>query len=285
MKSISKILVAIIMLLSSVVGYAKIKNAKTETIKIYGNCEMCENTIEKAGNRKNIAEVDWNIDSKMATITYDTQKTNLNEILKRIALAGYDSDQFLAPDKVYAHLPNCCQYARAKKEIPQKAEMKMAENNHSMHANPATNQQESNPLLGVFNNYFVLKNTLVSSDGTAAAASAKTLLDEINAVNMEALPMDVHMVWMKVLGSLKEDTKHIANTKDIAYQRDYFMALSKNFYEVMKLSKLESPVYYQYCPMANEGKGANWLSKESAIKNPYYGSQMLNCGKTVDTIK
>ena len=37
--------------------------------------------------------------------------------------------------------------------------------------------------------------------------------------------------------------------------------------------------------MANGGKGANWLSKENAVKNPYYGSQMLTCGSTVETIK
>lgn len=37
--------------------------------------------------------------------------------------------------------------------------------------------------------------------------------------------------------------------------------------------------------MANDGKGANWLSKENVIKNPYYGSEMLHCGKTVEIIK
>lgn len=37
--------------------------------------------------------------------------------------------------------------------------------------------------------------------------------------------------------------------------------------------------------MANDGKSANWLSKENPIKNPYYDSQMLTCGKTVETIK
>jgi hypothetical protein len=37
--------------------------------------------------------------------------------------------------------------------------------------------------------------------------------------------------------------------------------------------------------MANSGKGANWLSKENAIKNPYYGSSMLTCGKTVEIIE
>jgi len=37
--------------------------------------------------------------------------------------------------------------------------------------------------------------------------------------------------------------------------------------------------------MDNDGKGANWLSKESSIKNPYYGSKMMRCGSTVETIK
>jgi hypothetical protein len=41
------------------------------------------------------------------------------------------------------------------------------------------------------------------------------------------------------------------------------------------------PVYQDYCPM----KKAYWLSSEAAIKNPYYGSQMLSCGKINDTIK
>ena len=50
-----------------------------------------EKTIEKAGNLKNVATLDWNKDTKMATLTYDAKKTNQDEILKRIALAGYDS--------------------------------------------------------------------------------------------------------------------------------------------------------------------------------------------------
>jgi len=90
---------------------------------------------------------------------------------------------------------------------------------------------------------------------------------------------------MKVLADLKGDAEYIANTKDATRQRVRFMSLSKNMYALMKVAKYEQPVYYQFCPMANDGKGANWLSKESAIKNPYYGSQMLNCGKTVETIK
>lgn len=115
MNIVSKISAATLLLFSSSSCNAQIKNAKTEIVKIYGNCEMCEKTIETAGNVKKVANVEWNKDSKMATITYDSIKTNQDEILKRIALAGYDSDKFLAPDDVYSKLAGCCQYERVKK--------------------------------------------------------------------------------------------------------------------------------------------------------------------------
>jgi hypothetical protein len=52
---------------------------------------MCETKIEK-GDTKNIAAVDWDKDTKMATLIYDSKITNKDEILKRIALVGYDSE-------------------------------------------------------------------------------------------------------------------------------------------------------------------------------------------------
>lgn len=55
---------------------------------------MYKSTIEKAGNVKNVAGVDWNKVTQMASFTYDVSKTNQEEILNRIALAGYDSDRF-----------------------------------------------------------------------------------------------------------------------------------------------------------------------------------------------
>lgn len=282
-QSIKKVLVAIVLLLSCTSCTSQIKNAKTETVKIYGNCEMCEEVIEKAGNLKNEAKVDWNKDSKMATITYDTQKTNQDAILKRIALAGYDSDKFLAPDNVYHNLPECCQYERVAK-VPVKAKT-IAENSENASTILKTEVQDANPLKVVFDDYFAVKDALVQTDGALASAKAKALFEVINAVPMGKLEMDVHMVWMKVLADLKEDAEHIADTKDVKHQRDHFMTLSKNMYTLMKVSKQETETFYQFCPMANGGKGANWLSKDNAIKNPYYGSKMMTCGKTVETLK
>lgn len=281
--SISKIVVAIVLLLSFTACEAQIQNAKTETVKIYGNCGMCENRIETAGNIKKIAKVDWNEDTKMATLTYDSQKTNSNEILKRIALSGHDSDSFLAPNDVYTNLPECCHYTRESKIDIQKDAIVENHNNHS--ENLEVEIQEMNPLKAVFENYFAVKDALVKTDGNSTSTKAKELISSINAVKMDHLNAKVHVVWMKVMQNLNTDAKIISETKDVQKQRDSFDTLSTNMYELIKVSKPESPVYYQHCPMANDGKGANWLSKENAVKNPYYGSMMLTCGKTIETIK
>jgi copper chaperone CopZ len=289
-----KILMAITLLLSFTACNAQIKNAKTESVNIYGNCGMCESAIEKAGNIKNVAQVDWNKDTKMATLTYDQIKTNQDEILKRIALAGYDSDQFLAPNDVYAKLPESCKYERKTQTITKvettnmdtlKVELKQDDYSTHNHSDMTETKQEVPQLKSVFDNYFALKDALVKTDGTTASTKANELLTAINSVKMDKLTTEEHIIWMKVMKDLTSDVEHIADTKEISHQRDHFATLSEYMYPLAKVSKQETPSYFQHCPMYNDSKGANWLSKEKTIKNPYYGSQMLACGSTVETIK
>lgn len=107
------------LLLAAMPSFAQVKhNVKTEKVKISGNCAMCKRTIEKAGNVKDLAKVDWDTQSKVATISYDSVKTNKSEILNRIALAGYDNEGFTAPDQTYKSLHGCCQYDRPEKKKP-----------------------------------------------------------------------------------------------------------------------------------------------------------------------
>ena len=87
-------------------------NVKVEKLMIYGNCSMCKKKIETAGNIEGIVKVVWDKNSQLAKLTFDTTKTNTDEILKRISLSGYDSDKFRAPDDVYNKLHECCHYER-----------------------------------------------------------------------------------------------------------------------------------------------------------------------------
>ncbi|MFC7772585.1 DUF3347 domain-containing protein [Flavobacterium sp. GCM10027622] len=284
-KLIQNIALLLSVSLLSVACDAQIKNAKSTTVTISGNCEMCEKTIEKAGTLKRVAIVDWNKDTKLATISYDSGKTNPDEILKKIALAGYDSESFLAPDQAYANLPECCQYKREFKKELVKPTSSEVSHQHDTHTNTSEVKQETNQLSQLYENYFQLKEALVNSDGEKASSLSKELVASIKDVKMESLENEAHMVWMKIQKNLTEDAEHISETKDVKHQRDHFMTLSKSIYALMKSDKLNESVYYQFCPMANDGKGANWLSKENNIKNPYYGSMMLTCGKTVETLK
>ncbi len=290
MKSLSKIVMVIVVLLSSMNSFAQIKNAKTETVKIYGNCDMCKANIEKAGNVNKVANVEWNEDTKMATFTYDANKTNQDEILKRIALAGYDSDNFLAPDDVYTKLPECCQNDRVAKPVVKAKDADMLMHNehkghNDMNQTKVTAAQEGQQLKAVFDNYYLVKDALVKTDAGNSFAKAAELVKAIKAVEMTKLSNEEHAVWMKALKDLTDNAGNVAATKDISKQREAFALLSKYMYELTKVSKQETPVYYQHCPMYNSGKGANWLSKEEAVKNPYYGNKMLTCGNIIETIK
>lgn len=300
-----------------------IKNAKTETFKVYGNCNMCKETIETAALKKGEAKAEWDKNTKIVSLTFDSTKTKADAILKRIAYSGYDNINFLAPDDVYAKLPECCQYDRPKKENVKAQEVTTTTSTEKaiytcpMHpevqsdkagdcpkcgmalvkkevaeAKPTTEQATTeqiapavNPLSEVYAAYFSLKDALTKDDGNTAAAKAKELYKAIGAVKMEKLKTDEHTVWMKVLEDLKFHTTHVSETKEVAHQREHFASLSKNMHEVMKAIKPDYTVYYDFCPMYNNNKGANWLSKESGIKNPFYGSQMLTCGSVKETIK
>lgn len=85
---------------------------KSETVKVWGNCGMCENTIEKAAKAAGAAEADWNKDTKVLTVSYKGKKTDLSKIEQAIANAGYDTERFTAPNEAYNKLHSCCQYDR-----------------------------------------------------------------------------------------------------------------------------------------------------------------------------
>ena len=151
MNSIKKVTSVIIAVLFYASSTAQIKNVKTETVKIYGNCGMCKTTIEKAGTVKKQSKVDWNQDSKIATLTFDSKTTNQDVILKRIALAGYDNEIFLAPDDAYAKLPECCKYERKKTStatVKPKNETAMQD---------TISEETVNPLAEVYIAYFGLR--------------------------------------------------------------------------------------------------------------------------------
>ncbi len=134
--------------------------------------------------------------------------------------------------------------------------------------------------------YLNLKNSFVADNTESARAAAKQIFNAIDNMPIKDLPDNQHKIWMKYSDKIHYDAEHIKSPVDIDHQREHFITLSKNMYELMKALNFNiSDLYYQFCPMANNGKGAYWLSETEKIGNPYFGKQMLTCGSTKETLK
>ena len=48
---------------------------------------------------------------------------------------------------------------------------------------------------------------------------------------------------------------------------------------MIAITGTDKKLYQDFCPMYNNNKGAQWLSTTEEIKNPYFGSKMMGCGK------
>ena len=84
-----------------------------EKFKIYGNCGMCYEVITKAAKSLDgVIYLKWNSKTKIAKIKYDANKISLDEVQKKIASVGYDTEKYKADDEVYNNLHYCCKYDR-----------------------------------------------------------------------------------------------------------------------------------------------------------------------------
>ena len=88
----------------------------TDTIKVSGECGMCKNRIQKALKTGGISSASWDTETKLLVVSYDVSKISNDDIQKKVAAVGHDTEKFLADDKVYEKLHGCCHYDRKKPE-------------------------------------------------------------------------------------------------------------------------------------------------------------------------
>ena len=260
--------------------FAQIKNAETKTFRVKGSCNSAKELIEKAGSQKRISEVSYDTNEGTATITFDKTKTTSEAILKKIALTGFDNDEYFAPDNVYQKLGKDCQYTRDKKSVDtsghssmmhsQQEKQSHTEVNHANHEMKSTDKSEI-----IFDAYFKMKDAFVQTNQSEILKQATVFKNVLSNDGKKIIPA-------RDLALLKNLSNKIIQEKDIKKQREFFAQLTDPMYKLVKGNKLKSNIYYQNCPMF-EG-GAKWLSKDSVIKNPFYGNQMLSCGSTIETL-
>ena len=151
--------------------------------------------------------------------------------------------------------------------------------------NPAGTEK----LMMLLSDYYAMKDALVKSDTVAVRNTIALFFTKTSELKTQ-LSTDSSNDYQTIQSldsiNLNLDAMIKNSTWNIEQQRMAFEQISNNVFKLVKTTELKhAKIYRQYCPMAFNDKGAYWLSSEEAIKNPYFGKKMLECGEVTETIE
>lgn len=137
-------------------------------------------------------------------------------------------------------------------------------------------------VINALKQYFRMKDALIAGKPAEVAVSAKetaSAFKKLSATNLGDGQKAMH-------GQVVEMLSAIGGNTELKEQRSHFIGLNRSLVSLAQgLKDLESTIYVQHCPMANNNEGAFWLSTDKEIRNPYYGDAMLSCGSVTDSLK
>jgi len=128
----------------------------------------------------------------------------------------------------------------------------------------------------ILTDYFKLKDALVADDNAKAKELGASLATTLGKLDISEYTDTQQSDLKDIVEDAVEHAEHISES-DIAHQREHFKVLSKDVTDMVAITGTENTLYQQFCPMYDGGSA--WLSTSKDVKNPYYGSKMLTCGK------
>jgi hypothetical protein len=140
----------------------------------------------------------------------------------------------------------------------------------------AINDSQDSKAEVILKDYFNLKDALVADDNEKAKELGATLATSFGNLNVSSHSNTEQTELKDIIVDATEHAEHISES-DIAHQREHFKILSNDVTDMVAITGTENTLYEQFCPMYDGGSA--WLSMSKDVKNPYYGSKMLKCGK------
>lgn len=134
--------------------------------------------------------------------------------------------------------------------------------------------------------YIGMKDALAGDNFDLARQEGGKLRSKVNSVVEKGFPSGEKQFWQTHEKILQAALEHLDHMNSIDQLRTSFIEISNSMIAITEAFHLGSEGYYiQHCPMANGDKGADWISKEQEILNPYFGASMLKCGEVIKTLK
>lgn len=166
---------------------------------------------------------------------------------------------------------------RAKTEIQPRAPL-------SKNANSDVFNQSFGKLL---EDYFALKDNFVAENESLINEYAAKLIIATDSLVLQELQADSNVVATAktYTQGISAELKGLLGEKDLNNKRKSFQMIGDQLYDLIRTVQYDRAViYHNFCPMAFNDQGANWLSNSREIRNPYIPKRMLSCGEIKDSI-
>lgn len=137
--------------------------------------------------------------------------------------------------------------------------------------------------------YFSIKDALFAGDTVKANAAASQLIIAADSLRTDEIIGDstgaIKATATDFAGTISGSGKGLMGENGIEAKRKEFEMITDALWSLTRTVKYAgTKVYYQYCPMAFNNKGAYWMSNDRQIKNPYFGDKMPECGSLEDSL-
>ncbi|MGB3543408.1 efflux RND transporter periplasmic adaptor subunit [Rubrivirga sp.] len=131
--------------------------------------------------------------------------------------------------------------------------------------------------------YLPLKDRMVATE-LADETLLVSLREMLAKVDMMKVKGDAHVYWMQQMEAMEAHANTLLKKDDVEAQREQFGFLSQALINALTAFGVDGTYYVQHCPMAFDTAGANWLSDDEQIRNPYFGDKMLKCGSVTEEL-
>ncbi len=135
--------------------------------------------------------------------------------------------------------------------------------------------------------YYALKDNFVEEKDSAIARSARSLMASVDSLQLDELKADSNIIATArtyTMG-ISSELKGLLGENQLEEKRKEFQMVGDQLYDLIRTVQYDRAViYHDYCPMAFNDQGANWLSNTAQIRNPYIPKKMITCGEVKDSI-
>lgn len=146
------------------------------------------------------------------------------------------------------------------------------------------NHQHNEHIETLLTEYLDIKRALVNDNFEGAKSSLQNFSQEVTSnseMNHHPEHKQMHETHHSAMIMAVESA---SNAENIDQLRNSFDEISAELIKALKNQNIEADLHIQFCPMADNGNGARWLSENEEIENPYYGEMMSTCGSLEEQI-